>query len=180
MSSKTYSSKKKFVDKLSNKLKIDLTLDLINAFQLVKTPLETTLLLQDLLTESEIRMLSKRLRIAKLILNKKTHREVSKEVRCSIATVTKVNEWLKMGGDGLKNIISKLPKKYPPPKKLRGVPLEFQLPSLLSGLVQYGIYSKQSKDIRKVEQFLENTQKKKMLDKILNQVFSDYYKTIKK
>lgn len=175
----TYYKKVNARGKVPKQIKIDLTFDLINAFRLVKNPLETTLLIQDLLTDSEITNLSKRLRIAKLLLNEKTQREVAKEVRCSIATVIKVNEWLKIGGDGLKNVISRLPKKYPLPKKLRGVPLEFQLPNLLSSLVQYGVYSKQMKDVGKIENLLDSAQNKKLLDKTLKQVFSDYYRSKK-
>ena len=61
-------TKSKRLEKLTRNEQADLTFDLINAFSLVKNPLSTSLLLQDLLTALEIKNLSKRLRIAKFLL----------------------------------------------------------------------------------------------------------------
>ena len=63
--------KPKRLEKLSKDQQEDLVFDLINAFALTKDPLSSSLLIQDLLTASEIKNLSKRLRIAKLLLKNK-------------------------------------------------------------------------------------------------------------
>ena len=127
------------IDKLSKEEVLDLTFDLINAFRYVQTPLETALLMQDLLTGSEIRQLAKRLRIAKLLLKGETQRDIARQLHCSLATVTKVSIWLSRGGEGLRQIVSKLPKKYKMPEKLPSGPIEYHLPQLMIALAQYSL-----------------------------------------
>ena len=61
--------KEKRFEKFSVDEQQDLVFDLINAFALANNPLGSALLLQDLLTEDEVRDLAKRLRIAKLLFN---------------------------------------------------------------------------------------------------------------
>jgi len=89
----------------------ELLFDLINAFALVKTPINASLLLQDLLTRSEIRNLSRRLRIAKLLLEGQTQPEIVDDLHCSFGTVSKVKQWLDNSGKGLRKVIKKLPKR---------------------------------------------------------------------
>lgn len=125
MSRTTYYPRPKRLEKMSKEDQLDLMFDLINAFRLVKTPLETALLMQDLLTASEIKHLAKRLRIAKLLLDSETHRDIAGQLHCSLATVTKVSIWINQGGEGLKDVIAKLPGRYPTPKNLPKKPIEF-------------------------------------------------------
>src|SRR3972149_8053714 len=134
MGKKTYTFNPERVEKLSRNEQLDLLFDLVNAFSSVKTPFETALLMQDLLTASEIKHLAKRLRIAKLLIQGLTQRQVAGEVRCSTATVIKVNAWLTRGGEGLRNVIAKLPGRYELPEKLPKIALEFQLPQTLLAL----------------------------------------------
>ena len=56
------------LDLLPKDKQLDLVFDLINAFRIVKTPLETAFLIQDLLTANEVKNLATRLRIAKNII----------------------------------------------------------------------------------------------------------------
>lgn len=173
MGKTTYYEKTIRLEKLSKKEILDLTFDLINAFRLVKTPLETALLIQDILTANEIMRLAKRLRIAKLLLSGVTQREIIKELHCSLATVTKVNEWLNRGGEGLKKVITKLPKKYDLPKNLPKKPLEFQLPQALLALAQYTASKKQTTHL---EKFWDEVENKKLLDKQLREIFDEKYR----
>ena len=147
---------------------LGLTFDLINAFSLVKNPHDTALLMQNLLTESEIRNLAQRLRIAKLILSGEKHRDIANKTQCSIATVTKVSIWLKTAGEGLDKIIDKLPEKYEYPKDLPKVPLEFQLPKLIAAGFQYSAAKLQEKPSKKL---YENMQTKRIIDKNLKESY---------
>lgn len=173
MSRKTYYPSKKRIEKLPPKELLNVTFDLINAFRLVRTPFETALLMQDLLTAGEIKHLAKRLRIAKLLLNGLTQREIAREVRCSTATVIKVNAWLNRGGDGLRMVIAKLPKRYEMPEKLPGIALEFQLPQVLLALARYTASKKQTAQL---ENFWEEVGNKKILDKQLKELFDEEYR----
>ena len=135
---------------------LDLLFDLINAFSLVKTSQESALLLQDLLTASEVRNLGQRLRIAKLLLGGETQRDASTELKCSIATVVKVKGWLDQKGDGFKNVISKLPEKYTYPDKLAKKPIEFQLPEALLKAIQYGLTGSQKKRLQNFSEIIKS------------------------
>ena len=79
MGKRTILEKPKRLDKLTKTDHEGLVFDLINAFAVVNNPTDSALLMHDLLTKSEINNLSKRLRIAKLILSGKTHDEITKE-----------------------------------------------------------------------------------------------------
>lgn len=155
------------------KLPLDLTFDLLNAFSEAKGPIENSLLLQDLLTKSEIRNLARRLRIAKLLLAGKTQREISDKLPCSLATVTKVNMWLEEGGEGLRKVISKLPKLYKMPNKLPKGPLEYHLPQALLAMIQYGLYKGQTKHLKK---FIESVESKQIFNEELKEVFKEEFK----
>ncbi len=82
--------------------------NLFKAFTLLKTREEAANFCRDLMTESEIKELSGRWQVAKELNKGKSQRQVSKETNVSIATVTRVNHWLKKGMKGYKNILNKL------------------------------------------------------------------------
>ena len=170
MSRTTYYPKAKRFEKLSKEELLDLFFDLINAFRLVKTPIETTLLIQDLLTASEIKNLAKRLRIAKLLLVGSTQREIVQKLHCSLATVTKVSIWLDQKGEGFKNVVSKLPARYKFPKKLPPGPLEYHLPQILMAVVDNSL-AKHQKD--KLEEFAKNVEGKRALDESLREITNE-------
>ena len=67
------------IDKLSPDKKADLAFDLINSFKYLNNTSDIANFLEDLLTASEVRNLSVRLRIAKLLLNGKSQREIASE-----------------------------------------------------------------------------------------------------
>ena len=136
--------------------------DLINSFRIVKSPVETADFLQDLLTAKEIKNLSIRLRIAKLLLSSKTHEEIVRELHCSFATVAKVSIWLSQGGEGFKKVISRLPTNYAIPPHLPPIPIEFQLPRVLLTIAQYSIAKNQNV---KLEKFLGGIKDKEATDK---------------
>lgn len=151
----------------------DLVFDLINAFGSIKSKEESVLFLQDILTASEIKNLSVRLRIAKMLLDDESQREISRTLKVSTATVTKVNTWLNSKGDGFKKIISRLPTKYDLPTKVIHGPIEYHLPEVIASGIQYVIATNQNK---KSENLIKNLKDKSNIDKQLKEEFSDYYK----
>ena len=169
----TYYPTVKRIERLKKEELLALMFDLINAFRFVNSPLETSLLIQDLLTANEIKNLAKRLRIAKLLLENKTQREVAREVKASLATVTKINLWLARGGEGFKKVIARLPKKYEMPKKLPSRPLTFNLPETLLTLASYGLAKNQEQNLKR---FFEGVESKAVLDKSLREAFNDQYR----
>ena len=161
-----FSYKNKKLEKFSPDEQEDLIFDLINAFSLMSTMIDSALLLQDLLTEDEIKNLSKRLRIAKLILGAKTHNEIVNDLHCSFATVTKVRIWLNSAGDGFKKVIQKLPdrKKVYKPKRIPGI--GYGLPQILAYYLTENFKNKEKKILNK---FLEDLRAKTHNDKDLRE-----------
>lgn len=154
-------------------LRVDHVFDLINAFKLIKSTDESVLFLQDILTAGEIKNLSIRLRIARLLLGGKSQRNISLNLNVSIATVSKVNSWLTQRGDGFKKIIARLPLKYNLPSKSVKGPLEYHLPEVLSTSIQYLAANQQNK---KVNQLIGSVINKKSSDETLKEATSELYK----
>ena len=102
--------RKKRTEKLSVGEQEDILFDLLNAFRALKTDEETALFVRDLLTSSEVKILAKRLRIAKLLSEGKTYEEVEKIVHTSHATVAKIAHWLSEKGEGFRKVLSRIPK----------------------------------------------------------------------
>lgn len=172
-----FSYKEKRFDKLSLESQTELVFDLINAFTLAKTPADSALLIQDLLTEKEVRNLAKRLRIAKLLLSNKTNREISKEIKCSFATVSKVRIWLENAGEGLRKTINKLPRR-------RGVYKLKKTPGVGYGLPQILLYFAsahlEAKERQQLERFLSDLRWKSSIDRDLREETSAEFQTLSK
>lgn len=171
----TYYPPAKRIEKIPPKLKDNITFDLINAFGLVKNPIEAAMLLQDLLTKKELDNLGKRLQIAKLLLAGETHEKITEKLHCGFGLITRVATWLKEGGDGLRKIIRRLPKrKEYPENKFSLLPAEYRMPELVWKYIRlYRAYSEESK----IQKFQENVEYKALIDKQLKEGFDDYYRT---
>lgn len=97
------------IDKLSKSEQESLVFDLVYAFVTIGTVSEVALFLQDLFTKSEIRMLGKRLRIAKLLLSGMTYTEIQSVLHVSHSSVAKIAAWLNERGEGFRKTIQRLP-----------------------------------------------------------------------
>lgn len=98
-------------DKLSPEAQQDLLYDLLYAFSLLKNFDDAAQFITDLLTRDEVRFLSKRLRIAKLLLLGENYREIEAVLKVSHATIAKVSAWLGEKGEGFRKIIMKIPTR---------------------------------------------------------------------
>lgn len=96
--------------KLTRKEQEELIYDLVFGIVKATTIKDATLFLQDLLTKNEISILSKRLRIAKLLLLGMTYEDIAMQLHTSYATVAKIAIWLSERGDGFRKTIESLPK----------------------------------------------------------------------
>ena len=99
------------IEKLSKKDQESLLFDLVNAIVQSKNINEAALLLQDLMTRSEITALAKRLRIAKLLIEGKSYEQIETNLNVSHGTIAKIAAWLTDRGEGFRNILRKLPKE---------------------------------------------------------------------
>lgn len=172
-----FTYKEKRLDKFSKTEQEDLVFDLINAFSLANNPLDSALLLQDLLTEVEVKNLAKRLRIAKLLLDGETHEEIVDQLHCSFATITKVRLWLDNAGEGLKKVIKRLPqrRKVNVPKRTPGI--GYGLPSILDYYISAGLKAREK---RRLENFTEKMRAKTSADRELRQDLNSEFRGLKK
>jgi len=106
-----YIQRTRRIEKLTKTEQESLVFDLVHALVQTQTVGEAALFVQDLLTKSEMKMLGKRLRIAKLLLSGMTYDEIQKNLHSSHTTVAKIAAWLAERGDGFRKIIEKLPKE---------------------------------------------------------------------
>ncbi len=165
-------TKSKRLEKLTRNEQADLTFDLINAFSLVKNPLSTSLLLQDLLTALEIKNLSKRLRIAKFLLAGKKQDKIIEELHCSFGTIAKVKSWLEEAGEGLKDVVKKLPKRREKFKLIRDY-YGYGLPQILIGTYLNHLEERERK---RVEDLLQNAEKKKKVFAVIQELVNEQFK----
>jgi TrpR-related protein YerC/YecD len=158
-----------------------LLFDLLSAFQIINNPGETALFIQDLLTRSEAKTLAKRLRIAKLLLDGLTYREIEKDIHTSYVTVAKVAGWLKNQGDGFRGVIKKLPKRKNESVSYRNLsdwgklkrrhPSYFWSELLLEEILK-NASKREKKRLRKV---IENLDSKSKLDKRVDKLLKYHY-----
>jgi len=99
------------ISRLSKKEREDLILEFCTAVASVKKPVEAMKFIRDLLTEQEIEMLAKRLRIARLLLEGMTYKEIERDLRVGQNTVARVSEWLRVSGEGYRMIVERVEKK---------------------------------------------------------------------
>ena len=78
---------------------------------LLKNRDEVKQFFKDLLTLSEVVMISRRLQIAKMLLEGYTYREVQDKLKAGVPTIVSVERWLNQGFGGYKNIIGRHKKK---------------------------------------------------------------------
>lgn len=74
----------------------------------LQTPKETEQFLMDLMTPQEIANIADRFEVAGQLAEGKTQRQVSADTNVALATVTRVNRFLKYGYDGYKLILDRL------------------------------------------------------------------------
>lgn len=117
--------------------------NLWNAFTLAKDKEEIRELLKGLLTHTEVKMLAKRIQIAKMLLEGFDYQSIKQTVKVTDPTVARISNRLEENGAGLIKSVKRLQKlelsiksKYGPPGLKEKYPQYFALDQLLSQLSQ--------------------------------------------
>ncbi|MFA6184348.1 MAG: YerC/YecD family TrpR-related protein [Parcubacteria group bacterium] len=71
----------------------------------IKKPEEIAGFLSDLLTVNEVKMISKRLKIAEMILDGFSYEEIKDELKVGDGTIARVREWLNISGEGYRKAV---------------------------------------------------------------------------
>lgn len=87
--------------------------DFYTMVSLLKTREEVKNFFKDLLTLSEMVMISRRIQIAKMLLEGETYESIRDKLKVGATTVSQVERWLNNGFGGYKTTIKKYKNKYP-------------------------------------------------------------------
>ena len=101
----------KFNSKLSKKEIEKILFQLCLAISEIKDPNEAAELLRDLLSYQESEMIAKRLKIAEHLIGGSTYGEIEEQLLVSSSTIARVQEWLKISGEGYQKAIARTKTK---------------------------------------------------------------------
>lgn len=144
--------------------------------------------LRDLLSYQESEMIAKRLKIAELLLGSETYKEIGDKLKVSSGTIARVQEWLKISGDGYRWVIQKtknnkekiesetlvesdfgswdqIKKRYP----------MYFWPELLLESIIKGSSERQKRKIKNVMKEMEKAKKKTDLYRKINKLIKPTY-----
>lgn len=93
--------------KLPKNQEEDLFVSLCRAAASVNDPVEASHLIKDLLTDCETRNISKRLEIARLLMDGLGYDEIAQILKVSHPTIAKVSLWLQISGEGFRLVLQR-------------------------------------------------------------------------
>jgi TrpR-related protein YerC/YecD len=96
---------------MNSKIRDELTDKLFEAMLLLKNVDECYNFFEDICTVSEIKAMSQRLEVAKMLKIGNTYTDISGKTGVSTATISRVNRCLNYGADGYKIILDRLERK---------------------------------------------------------------------
>ena len=94
-----------------NRLKSKAADDLFEAMLTLETQEECYKFFEDLCTVKEIKAMSQRFEVAKLLIQKKTYSEIEESTGASTATISRINRTLQFGADGYTAVLERLKAK---------------------------------------------------------------------
>ena len=83
---------------------------LYEALLTLETPDQCEAFLEDLCTIQELKALSQRMQVAKMLSEQKIYSDIVAQTGASTATISRVNRCLHYGKDGYKHVLEKLEK----------------------------------------------------------------------
>lgn len=103
----------KFINpsRLTNDEQEKLLADFCCVISSLKTPIEAAEFLKDLMSPQEAGMLAKRLKIAEMLMEGKNYNQINNVLKVSSNTISRVNEWLKLSGEGYRLAIQRIKKE---------------------------------------------------------------------
>ncbi|CFY03552.1 Trp repressor [Syntrophomonas zehnderi OL-4] len=84
---------------------------LVKALLSLKTEEEVWRLLDDLCTIAEVKAMTQRIHVAKLLFEDTTYNIIARETGASTATISRVNRCLNYGADGYRTVLDRLKKE---------------------------------------------------------------------
>ena len=167
------------IHKLNKEKVHELLTDFCEAIAATKNTTEAAELLTDLLGPQELEMISKRLRIAELLMENKNYQDIQDELKTSSGTVARVQAWLQNSGEGYRKIIErtksarKIRDKNEQPMHLRGIkkkyPIYFWPQIMLESWVKSSTQKQRAEMQKVLSKVNEKTNVYKQLELLLRQ-----------
>ena len=100
----------KFTSKLPKKEVEKILYQLCVAISGFHDPKDVAEFLGDLLSFQESEMIAKRLKIAESLIGEKSYEDIQEELKVSPGTIARVQEWLKISGNGYRRAVERVKK----------------------------------------------------------------------
>jgi len=161
--------------RLNKEQQAGLFIKLAKSLALLNNPEESAKFLKDLLSESEIFMLARRLQIAELLVEGWTYEKIREELKVGWRTIAKVQTWLALYGEGYRTVISRSSKQQEEKQESRSgfaqlkrrYPAYFWPQLLLEEIVKNANRREKERLRKVVEQLRDKTALSKQLTKLL-------------
>ena len=139
---------------------------------------DAALFVRDLLSKQELRMLAKRLKIAKLLIEGKTYEGVCKELKVSMGTVARINVWLVQSGEGFRTAVNKSGtfKEVEKPR-WHGIKRKYPMYYWPDILLKEIIYSANKKQRERLKKIIDSLEEKTAVTKEIDAIISKTYNT---
>ncbi|MDP4001215.1 MAG: YerC/YecD family TrpR-related protein [bacterium] len=160
--------------KLPHRETQSMIMDLCAAIAATHNITEAAQLLTDLLGKQELEMLSKRLKIAELLLNEDTYEKIKTRLKVSDATIARVHSWIQRSGEGyrltLKRTKSKRNEmsKADQPVKLSAIKKKYPMYFWPQILLEQWVKSANQKEKKNMKAVLDKLGEKRSLYKELD------------
>jgi len=139
---------------------------------------DAALFVRDLLSKQELRMLAKRLKIAKLLIEGKTYEEIAKELKTSMGTVARINVWLAQSGEGFRMAVEKSGElKEVEKPSWRGIKRKYPMYYWPEILLKELIYSANKKQRERLQEIIDTLDEKTALTKEIDAFLRKTYNT---
>jgi TrpR-related protein YerC/YecD len=159
---------------LTKQQQTNLFIKLAKALTTLKSSEEVAYFLKDLLSESEVLMLARRLQIAELLIEGLTYEQIKSEVKVSFGTIARVRTWLELYGDGYRTVAKRIVKKEQPDNSAKAFtkikhkyPMYYWPQLLLEEIIKTANKREKQRLASVVEQLRDKTQLSRELAKLL-------------
>jgi TrpR-related protein YerC/YecD len=94
--------------KISKEEQDELLIWLCEAVANLKNKREAAEFLKDILSRQEAEMIARRLKTAQLLIEGLSYGEISHQLKISPSTIAKINEWIKLSGNGYRMVLERM------------------------------------------------------------------------
>jgi len=165
--------------KLKEEIEENLIIDFCTMVADLRSPEEAVLFIRDLLSKQEIRMLSKRLKIAKMLIDGDKYSDIITELKVSAGTISRINLWLNRSGEGFRLVLSRANKSEPVKPSWSGIKRKYPMYYWPEILLKEIVYSANKKQREKLKNIIASADKKTELLKELDIILRKRYNTSK-